>query len=206
MITVEELEEETGIKARKWAGNCYAIACAASDMIGGAEAVYGHWLGPISDKSKFAGRELFVQHGWVLLKDGRVLDPTRWDFEGVEPYIYVGDSDYYDEGGNRFRTAMMEPPPEFDPDEEVFEATTKVLPSAAWGFVEKLLKLDDPLVTGDEYEPGQLTFSQLHWLANVDPRTMQGHAKAIHDMLEHFDQLALMPFDNRNMIKSGRVK
>lgn len=33
----------------------------------------------------------FCRHGWVELEDGCVLDPTRWVFEHVEPYIYVGD-------------------------------------------------------------------------------------------------------------------
>lgn len=35
------------------------------------------------------------RHSWVLLDDGRVLDPTRWCFEGYPARVYVGPSDYY---------------------------------------------------------------------------------------------------------------
>lgn len=203
MITLEELEEETGMKARQWAGNCYGIACAAADMIGGAEAVYGHWLGPVSDKSRFAGRPIFVQHGWVLLRDGRVLDPTRWEFEGVEPYIYVGESDHYDEGGNGFRMAMAGSPPPWDPSDNVYEVTPEILPAEPWTFVEKLLGLDQ--ITSKDYTPGDVTFAQLHWLANVDPRQMEGHAEAVYEMLKDFHMEAHIPFDNRVMVERGRA-
>jgi hypothetical protein len=32
-------------------------------------------------------------HMWMRLADGRVVDPTRWCYEGREPYIYVGYGD-----------------------------------------------------------------------------------------------------------------
>jgi hypothetical protein len=198
-ITLKQLEAAFGSPAPSWAGRCYAVACAAADLIEDAAPIYGHWVGPVSSKSIFAGRSLFVQHGWVLLPDGRVLDPTRWEFEGRAPYIYVGPDDHYDEGGNKFRQAMMGPPPSFDSGSKVFDVTADVLPSDAWSFVEKLLRLEDsPL--------GQVTYEQVHWLANLDPRQMDGHARAILKMLEHFDMLAHMPIDNQDMIENGRVR
>ena len=34
-------------------------------------------------------------HVWIELPDGTVLDPTRWTFEGVWPYVYQGPADFY---------------------------------------------------------------------------------------------------------------
>lgn len=205
MITLEELEEETKMPTPEWAGNCYAVACAASDMIGGSEAIYGHWTGPVAEGSRFSNRGLigFVQHGWVLLKDGHILDPTRWVFENVKPYLYIGPNDHYDEGGNHFRMAIRNSPPPWDPLDNVYEVTREILPPEPWRFVEKLLKLDE--IMAKDYTPGDVTFAQLHWLANYDPQQMEGHAEAIYEMLTHFHMEAHIPFDNRNMVERGRA-
>ena len=37
-------------------------------------------------------------HTWIEKLDGTVVDPTRWVFEGVWPYIYEGPRDWYDKG------------------------------------------------------------------------------------------------------------
>lgn len=203
-ITLRQLEAATGLKAKDWAGSCYAIACAAAKLISGAVAIYGHWTGPTVSGSIFAGR-LVVQHGWVLLRDGRVLDPTRWEFEQRKPYIYCGPSDYYDEGGNKFRMAMQgdEPPP-FDPCDRVYHLDSDVLPTSAWNYVERLLRLDQYYGL-DDYEVGSVSSAQLFYVANIDPRKMEGHAKAIYDMLEKLYLLAAMPIDNQLMIEQGRA-
>lgn len=92
--TLEQCEKAIGEKAEAWVARCYEISCAivAAGLVDG-EAVYGHWLGDVAPGSHFAdrGRMAFIQHGWILLKDGRVLDPTRWVFENVAPYLYVGE-------------------------------------------------------------------------------------------------------------------
>lgn len=36
-------------------------------------------------------------HVWIERPDGTVVDPTRWTFEGVWPYVYVGPKDLYDD-------------------------------------------------------------------------------------------------------------
>jgi hypothetical protein len=92
--TLAECEKALGEKAEAWVARCYEISCAivVAGLVDG-EAVYGHWLGDVAPGSHFAdrGRLAFIQHGWILLKDGRVLDPTRWVFENVTPYLYVGE-------------------------------------------------------------------------------------------------------------------
>jgi len=204
VIKIEQIEAEFGLPAREWTGKCYQVACAAAELVEGGEAVYGHYLGPVHESSVSAGRAAFVQHGWVLLPDGRILDPTRWAFEGREPYLYVGENDHYDEGGNGLRTAFQGGPPEFNPEDRTYEITQSMLPSGAWGWMEKALGLDG-LLLNDGYEPGTVSLQQLHWIANMDPRSMEGHAKDVYAMLERLGLEAHVPFDNWNMVEKGRA-
>src|SRR5262245_4545237 len=106
-LTLGLLEEEVGEPAEDWEARCYEIACHAANIIGPeATAVYGHWLGPVSREGYWAQRagHPFIPHGWVLLRDGRVLDPTRWSFEAVQPYLFLSvPGPEYDEGGNKMR-------------------------------------------------------------------------------------------------------
>jgi len=204
-VTLTQIEKAFGMPAKKWAGKCYAVACAASKLITKSRPIYGHYLGKVCPTSMFAKAALagFVQHGWVLLKDGRVLDPTRWAFEGEEPYIYVGSAKDYDEGGNAHRTAMLGRPPEFDPDEKSVKIGTAMLASEPWCFVERVLRLDR--IMEEDYEPGTVTIEQLHWLANQDPHTMEGHAKDIYGMLKKLNLVGFIPIDNRRAAEEGRV-
>jgi hypothetical protein len=200
MITIAELEARTKLPAPEWAGKCYEVACVAAELVDGAVPVYGHYLGLVVQGTLFEDVACgFVQHGWVQLPDGRVLDPTRWVFEGAVPYIWVGSDDEYDEGGNRFREALLGPPPPFDADGEVFEVTANELPAAGWQVIEKLLDLDAQYLEG--LEPGWLCREQLFWLANVDPRRMRGQARAIYAMLEQFELRGFIPIDNLRMVE-----
>lgn len=92
--TLEQCEKAIGEKAPAWVARCYEISCAIvkAKLVDGV-AVYGHWTGPVHSNSHFANRRglPFVAHGWIRLKDDRVLDPTRWVFEHVKPYLYVGE-------------------------------------------------------------------------------------------------------------------
>jgi len=108
-LTIRDLEIVVGVPVQLWHGKCTALSHAAQKLVGGV-AVYGDYCGFISDSGYWAKRSGFPNHhGWVLLDDGRVLDPTRWSFENKEPYIYIGDGTDYDEGGNMLRR-MMAPP------------------------------------------------------------------------------------------------
>lgn len=202
-MTIKQVEQAFGLPAKEWAGKCYQVACAAAKLIPGSTAVYGHYLGKVHPSSIFAGRAMFVQHGWVILPDGQILDPTRWAFEGKKPYLYVGKDSVYDEGGNQFRGAMQGDPPEFDPCEKTHEITKEILPTKAWNWLEKTLGLDR--IMEDGYEPGTVTEEQLHWVAHVDPRRMDGNAKDVFSMLEKLGMRALVPFDNWRMVEQGRA-
>ncbi len=179
-----------------WKGNCYAVSCQIVDngLVKG-DAVYGHWLGPVDPKSYFAAHGLgapFVRHGWILLEDGRILDPTRWVFEAVTPYLFIGpgDAKEYDEGGNKIRTLMRRPLPAYRPESKRYKITAEVLPSKPWTFVEKLLQI--PPVQPE----GTLTIDQLFWLGNLSPDELAPHTWAIYQMYEKIGRAVLIPIDN----------
>jgi len=208
-LTLAHCEEALGEKALAWAGRCYEIACAIVDakLVRGV-AVYGHWLGPVDEKSTFwrGGTLPFVQHGWIVLHDDeRILDPTRWAFEARAPYLFLGlptkldGRACYDEGGNSFRGATREAPPDFDPDDRMFDITKSVMDSATWRFVEEYLRLD---VT--EQEPGILTLHQLMWLANSPLAQLGEHASKVYAAIKKLDLEAFIPIDNARRVEEGR--
>ena len=182
--------------AAKWEGNCFGVASGAvkSRLVPkGSVAVYGHWTGYVHPKSMFAGRPI-IQHGWVLQPDGTVCDPTRWVFEHVPPYIYVGEQDTYDEGGNAHRMQSIGGPPPYDPRDTQYELTKAVLPSgAAWTFIERLLDHTD--------EPGILCGRQLMWLANQDPKVLGDHAAHVYAALKALRLGGFIPYDNAQMVE-----
>ena len=93
-------------------------------------------------------------------------------------------------------------PPKFDPSEKTFHVSMNVLDTMAWYFVENVLGLSD----GDEdRENDEVSLSQLAWLAHLDPKEMQGHAREILKMLAHFGLQEFMPIDNRLAIGRGAV-
>jgi len=204
--TLAQAEAAIGEPASKWVARCYEIACAiveAKIVPVGSVAVYGHWLGPIAPGTHFYGRAAmaFCQHGWVLLPDGRVLDPTRWVFEGAEPYLYVGLPDHYDEGGNKLREAMNGSPPRWEPDDKQYDFDKRVLPSTeAWKFIEQLFQLER-YFTDDRYQPGMLSRRQLSWLANLSPQKLGEHALPIYRAICKLDQSALIPIDNMRRVE-----
>lgn len=179
-LTLAEAEQIVGAPAREWAGNCFAVATALADRVGGI-AVYGAWDGPIAPTSLFAGRPS-ANHGWVQLTNGQVFDPTRWEFEGLDPYLFEGDSDYYDEGRNRQRAENLPPFPEAN--DEPLELNPGPLAAAL-----AALCGGEPI---DRY-----TIAQWMWFANLPWDTLGEHRAALYDLLIANDRRALIPIDNR---------
>lgn len=200
--TLKQCEKAVGEPAASWVSRCHEIALklVAAGLVPGGVAVYGHFTGEIDPKSHFASSRTvgFCRHGWVKFRDGRVFDPTRWVFEHVKPYIFVGPDEDYDEGGNQFRSATLGQPPEFDPDEKRFSISSELLPSEPWTFVEKVLRIDYAFT---RQEPGELSEPQLIWLANANYETLLPHTPVIYRMLEALDLGAFIPLDNANRAK-----
>lgn len=99
---VNELVAHFEVPTSAWVDNCYALAMSIEREIPeyGFTVIEGVWIGEVAETSYF--RSLVDQlgvkelaHWWLELPDGRVYDPTRWLFEGAEPYVYVGDGGQY---------------------------------------------------------------------------------------------------------------
>lgn len=197
---LSECEERIGVPAERWVARCYEIASriVEAGLVEG-RVVYGHWLGPIDPKSVFGSKRAagFCQHGWVILSDGRIFDPTRWVFEGKAPYLYAGPNDHYDEGGNQLREKFRGPPPVFDPDERQVVFTPTDLSAPVWAFVEDLLGLLRQFRGPEPPEPGAVTFRQLHWLATCPPNRLGVHARPVFEAIARKGCRAFIPIDNR---------
>jgi len=190
---VSDVEKKIKVGAIDWGGNCYGIAslCLKHKVVKG-KLRYGHWTGPIDRASRFA-RNInlgFAHHGWVELEDGSIFDPTRWSFENVRPYIYVGVNDHYDVGGNQFLYENRTEPPEFNKGERgitsvYFEGVVKT-------FVKELL-LDDR--KEDTYTP-----AQIHWLATLSLSELGLLAEPVYDAIIKANMGGFIPIDNRNYI------
>lgn len=171
-----------------WSGRCHEIATAAvGNHIISGKVRFGHWTGPVSMWSIFSGR-LIVQHGWIELDDGGIIDPTRFVFEDEEPYIYIGENDHYDAGGNLWILSHEKPPPK---------------KSTVIG--EKMFVLDLPIdvamwLTDRNHDDDAYSMSECFWLANLSLTTLGEHAKKVYDALINADLGALIPIDNREII------
>lgn len=206
LTTLQQCVDTIGIPVEQWAGNSYSIARAIVqaglvEEFNGV-AVYGHWGGGVHPDSFFAYREghPFIQHGWINLEDGRVLDPTRWSFDAKEPYLFIDhNSGEYDEGGNEWRDAMMEPPP-WNKEDSQYTISERILKSDAWIHVERLLDCSD-YHCNDDVPIEQLCRAQLFWLANVPYYLLEPHAAEIHEALKRCRMKAFIPMDNYRRAK-----
>lgn len=170
----------------EWPFKCFQVTSVCAGLVGGA-TVYGHWRPPVH-----LGLPGEVPHGWVVLKDGRIFDPTRWAFETklLPPYLYIGPNSK-DYKGTEWCSEEPEYPPRYDKLDVHFSITKHMLDTKAWIHIEKLLRLD-----AAEQMPGFVTWEQLHWLAHVAFETLQPHAAEVYKVLERLN-LSPLPTHTR---------
>ena len=196
MLSMEEIADRINLPLSSWPGNCYAIACQILEQgIVSGRAVYGHYLGEIAETSYFnyAIGTGFVRHGWISAEDGSIIDPTRWVFDSVEPYLHVtkGDDPAYDEGGNTLLIKLMRPTPEHNsecPSRRLIEGS------------------------GDRYLAGSmlqrkgpqeaLTMDEAHWLATLPLQLLSANAIPVYMLLCKLGWKALIPYDNYQKIRA----
>lgn len=116
----------------KWKGNCYGVAEALlTNQLCFGKLFYGFYTGPIAETSMFYGR--IARHAWIVDED-EMLDPTRWVFEDVEPYMFQASWPHpeYDHGMQDFRAALRSPFPvkkgDFGHENPKFRERIKVPP------------------------------------------------------------------------------
>jgi hypothetical protein len=93
-LDIHKVADDIDFPVKEWPGKCYQVASALVEAgVVDGEAVYGHWTGPINPTSPVFGDRAdlgFTHHGWIVMEDGTVVDPTRWVFENAKPYIFIG--------------------------------------------------------------------------------------------------------------------
>lgn len=228
-LTVADVEKAIGVPATRWEGNCYSIATkiVEAGLVGGA-AVYGHYTGPISRHGYWKDRvnNSIVRHGWILLKDGRILDPTRWSFEAKDPYLALiepglgvvcGCGHVVEEHGHGFFSPceacscpdfQAEPDPYDDYDEggnRFYESNLKPCPAfdGSQRVVSLKLKggaahLVKSLMPHKELK---ISLGQAFWLANLPVGKLHPHAVTVYEAFKEAGYNSLVPIDNLAMAK-----
>lgn len=189
-LTIEAIEAEWG-PADTWHGHCYSIAAAAHRLLGQGKLAYGHYLGDISPDGFWQDRRglPFVQHGWVKLRGGRVLDPTRWSFLNERPSIWIGTSDEYDEGGQQWRAICRSPAPDDDASSNQI-SMEGLSPLAAHHFDAML----------GRRTTGQLNYFQAIWLASGPVNHLGHYARELFELLVKHGWGAAIPIDTRRLV------
>lgn len=131
-----------------WPTRCYAVADALfrsglirDSGLGPHWRAHGAWDGPVAPGSPFAARGV-AQHGWIEFERGFVVDPTRWVFEDVDPYLAVAPIGEYDLGKTRLvdRSRMRRPrtgpgegrPLDVDPDGVLAQVLGRLVGPGPW--------------------------------------------------------------------------
>lgn len=183
-----------------WPGACHAIASMMvkeADTIGlpeGSVVTRGHWVGPIHEDSGFRGP--IAQHSWVTIPDGRVIDPTRYVFENLPPYIWEGDEgdqDDYDPGSNKVRKVISgdRPWPEVGPED------TKLIHLGLDTTSRDFLRAAGAGMMSDNYFSNR----QLIWIAHLDPYVSD--REILHRIWREIDRAGLrayIPYDNAEVV------
>ena len=190
-LNPETVARAIGVPVERWPGNCHGIALAMlkAKVVTGKDR-YGHYHGFIHpDSERFGGRQ-FTHHGWIERRT-TIVDPTRWVFECVEPYIYVGpkDDEDYDFGGNRVKEMYMRPAPPFDPTSG--NGSTWELPDDIEQFAKFILGHDDKIVSA----------GQVMWLANLPLNMLGEFAQPVYEFIvDDVGLPGMIPMDNRREI------
>lgn len=182
-MSVQIVAHLIDVPVDKWPGNCFYIASKMVEKgLAKGSPTYGFYHGFVSDKSVFGGK-VFVRHGWVM-SETKIVDPTRWVFEAVEPYIYTGpkdDSDY-DMGANAFKHQILQPAPEFDEKD-------------AYKMPENLIPMMQNMLNTDRDEIG---VSQLIWLASNPLDLLGNEACSLYRwIVDEVGMPGFIPIDNR---------
>jgi len=192
MITIEKITEAIDLSVDNWNGNCYGVVIAIlkSGLVKG-HPIYGHYHGPISKDGywNYCAGLPFVQHGWILMDNGKILDPTRWSFTSEAPYLAIfspDDSEYaeYDEGGESTKIALRRPCPKITESDQTISLD---LSDDAADLVNLLLNGE---ATHDKLAP-----AQLFWLANAPYSQLGSHVKEIYLKINEMDLAGFIPLD-----------
>lgn len=231
-LTIEAVEKAIGIPSGKWHGRCYEVACLVvkAKLVHGT-AVYGHYKGPVAKTGYWASRQdqVFQRHGWIVLDDDRILDPTRWSFENKKPYLYLFEPpddimaicetcDHVDdehECGGFFNPCTIG---KCGCDDFVKKKVANDYDEGGNSFRESMMtppppfRKEDKIVElpldGDAKEfvmmalghPKAITMPMIFWLGNLPVKKLAPFAPDVYKALIKSGREAIIPVDNRRMV------
>lgn len=202
-LSIQEVALLIDLPLENWPSNCYCIANKIVKALLNddcAAAVYGVYYGPVSEECKIF-RQGVNRHGWIVMRDGRIVDPTRWVFEASPPAISVfvpgteefeTEAQHYDEGAEALSGLLAYPR---DKESEQVHA----LPAD----LGRMLQLLAQFKAGPELRlTGMLSTQQLAWLAKL-PYSLLGPkvAHAFYSWLSSKCLEALIPLDYKARMK-----
>lgn len=199
-LSVEDVAELIAIPLNEWPGNCFGVASKLVEALEwDATAVYGHYLGPIAATCTMFSPNCVTHHGWVLTKQGVVVDPTRWVFEDVQPSIaiyepWVADSEelsQYDEGGEQWLRDNPKPVPAFDASMKKASLLEGEGGVALQQFVSSYMSF----ASMKKEELTELSLNQIVWLANQPYTKLGTSAKLVYEWLVSIKRKGLIPID-----------
>ncbi len=199
-----KIAELIGWPLDMWPGHCHDVASAMVEQgVVGGHAVYGHYVGPISAKSRWKRyRKLgFVRHGWIHTADS-VIDPTRYVFENRAPYIFkdkldrTGRHPEYDEGGNKLRRAMLQQCPSTNTN--AARSSIEFSDNFTRDFVRDLVRTSNGDYSIDVHP---MTDEQVFWLANLPLDMLGDFAPDVYAAVADAGCVAYIPIDNRRNVE-----
>ena len=185
------------VKDLSW--NCFAVSTVLAEMLKKenikARAVYGTWQGICVSKKE---KGLF-RHGWVLVNEKEILDPTRWVFNGLEPVIFKGSvskNKEYDEGAKKLRDMIPRPFP-------LFNANAKRIISFTW--TPDCAQAIE-MISGQKCSTKQeTTIDQAYWMANLSYEVWGHHLNEVYENLIKEHCGAFIPLDFKEKYKGSKL-
>ena len=118
------------------------------------------------------------------------MDPTRWSFENVEPYIWIGENDgSYDEGANALKQMMRRPCEKRQGLDKLHHLLLQPKVSGdIWLLSERRIGRDDMGLIVDA--------RQGFWIANLPYELLEPHAREVYLAVSRAFGKAAVPIDN----------
>lgn len=173
---------------------CFAVATTLAKMLKSkkvkARAVYGTWEGfSVSNRKKG-----FNRHGWVLIDEKFIVDPTLWVFSDGTPELAVkgevSKNPQYDEAMVKLRSLISRPYPEFNANDR----PTKF----EWS--EKTALLIEKMSGSKKQE--EFSVGQVLWMANIDYSIWGDSLNEVYSVLVQKGFEAFIPMDFRSKWKA----
>ncbi len=190
--SIQEIEQIIGVNSKDWIANCYGISDSfLKHNIVQGQLCYGKYYGYVSDQSYFHEHS-FPNHGWIE-HDNKIIDPTKWVFEAIKPYIYVGkiDRKIYDLGSNKLRKALRRPAPDFNPNIKSVQIQEHHINFIFSFFLQ------------DKKYRDTVSLDQISWIASLSLDELSQFARPLFQWLQKNRLNAFAPIDNFNFVNKN---